>query len=102
MAMTRILVTMLTTGAATAACATMSAGDGEPPVAGAGPCEADQAARLIGERASQPLAVDAINLTFAREFRWIPPNSAVTMDYRPGRLNIEYDEDGIVTDIRCG
>ncbi len=43
-----------------------------------------------------------MELSGAREFRWIPPNSAVTMDYRSTRLNVEYDENTVVTAIRCG
>jgi len=37
-----------------------------------------------------------------RPVRIIPPNSAVTMDHRPDRLNIDIDEDGVITRIWCG
>lgn len=81
--------------------ATMDQG-GEPPLAGGGPCDADAAQQLVGGTADVELAERAMALSGAREFRWIPPNSAVTMDYRPTRLNVEYDEDSVVTAIRCG
>ena len=34
--------------------------------------------------------------------RVIPPNSAVTMDYRPDRINFELDEDDRIAVVRCG
>ncbi|QLC24129.1 hypothetical protein HFP57_03185 [Parasphingopyxis algicola] len=74
----------------------------ELPMVGGGPCDADAAQQLVGEPVSQELAVTAMRLSGARELRWIPPNSAVTMDYRPARLNIEYDEGSTVTAINCG
>ena len=76
--------------------------ESQPPIAGAGHCEAEAARHLTGETASQGLAAEAMQLSGARELRWIPPDSAVTMDYRPARLNIEYGRDMIVSTIRCG
>lgn len=86
------------------ACATApdDAPDAAPPMAGGGPCDADAAQSLVGQPASRELAATAMRLSGARELRWIPPNSAVTMDYRPTRLNIEYDESSVVAAIRCG
>jgi hypothetical protein len=43
-----------------------------------------------------------MRLSGGRELRWIAPNSSVTMDFRPTRLNIEYDETRNVTALRCG
>ncbi|WP_272003749.1 I78 family peptidase inhibitor [Roseovarius sp. ZX-A-9] len=34
--------------------------------------------------------------------RIIPPNSAVTLDHRPDRLNVDVDEGGVITRIWCG
>lgn len=73
-----------------------------PPVAGDGECDSAAAQFLIGEIATQELAVTAMERTGAGELRWIPENSAVTMDYRPTRLNIEYDNNLSITAIRCG
>lgn len=33
--------------------------------------------------------------------RLIGPETAVTADYRPDRLNVEYDEDGVITKVSC-
>lgn len=68
----------------------------------AGPCDADPAQGLVGEIATSALGQRAMQLTGAEELRWIPPDTAVTMDYRPTRLNIEYDGEQRVTAIRCG
>ncbi len=80
-----------------AACATGGAGDGD-----AGSCDADGARGLVGEQVSSELGQRAMQLSDARSLRWIPPDRAVTMDYRPDRLNIEYDRENRVTGIRCG
>lgn len=34
--------------------------------------------------------------------RVIPPNSAVTMDFNPERLNVLTDAKGVILDARCG
>lgn len=64
-------------------------------------CDAEAAQHLIGEQASEELGDEALHWTGARDLRWIAPDSAVTLDYRPDRLNIEYDRDGWVLDIKC-
>jgi hypothetical protein len=78
------------------------AGETAPRPAGEGPCDAALAQGLIGQQISESLGAEAMRLSGARELRWIAPNSAVTMDFRPTRLNIEYDEDRAVAAIRCG
>lgn len=67
-----------------------------------GTCEAAAAQRLIGQTANAALGSDALRLTGASSLRWIPPGTAVTMDFRPDRLNIELDAQNRVTAIRCG
>jgi Peptidase inhibitor I78 family len=59
-------------------------------------CGADQVQDLIG----QP--VDESRDRLAPEARIIPPNSPITQDYRPDRLNVDLDKDGIITRIWCG
>ena len=34
--------------------------------------------------------------------RVIPPDSVVTQDYRPGRVNVDIDAGGLITRIWCG
>lgn len=44
----------------------------------------------------------AVTLPAELNHRVIGPNDAVTMDYNPERLNIYTDEDGVVTEVKCG
>ena len=37
-----------------------------------------------------------------RPMRVLPPGSAMTMDHRIDRLNVDLDEDGVITRIWCG
>ena len=75
---------------------------GEPPLHGAGHCKAEAAVSLVGQPGTAELAAKALKLSGARVVRWIRPGSAVTMDYNPGRLDIDLDENGKVSRFRCG
>jgi hypothetical protein len=59
-------------------------------------CGADQVQDLTGQ------LVDGSRDRFGPDTRIIPPNSAITQDYRPDRLNVDLDEDGLITRIWCG
>jgi len=65
-------------------------------------CTADPAQSLIGQPATAELGAQALSLTGSKTLRWIQPGTAVTMDFRPDRLNIELDEKNAVKAIRCG
>jgi hypothetical protein len=41
-------------------------------------------------------------LVLDQPVRVIPPNSAVTMDYRPERINFDLDAADRITAVRCG
>lgn len=89
--------------AATAACATVPPEDSEPERRmPAGECEADAAQRHIGERATAELGAQLLRETGARVLRWVPPRTAVTMDFRPDRLTVSYDDNYIIERISCG
>ena len=65
-------------------------------------CKAEPAQHLVGRTATTELGAEARRLAGAKSLRWIPKDGAVTMDYRPDRLNIELDERNRITRIRCG
>jgi len=73
-----------------------------PPMAGADPavedtCGMTQHAALIGKPAT-----DAAVPPAGPQVRHLPPGSQVTMDFSPTRLNIDIDDAGVITALRCG
>ena len=84
------------------ACATTPP-DVEPPSGGGeGPCSVQGLTDLIGRPASQALGAEAMQRSGARALRWIRPDQAVTMDYRPDRLNVHLDSADRVEGLDCG
>jgi len=39
--------------------------------------------------------------TGATILRWVPPRTAVTMDFNPSRLTVSYDDDYVITKVSC-
>ena len=76
-------------------CATLSPGE-------SGACSAESLDNLVGREASSALGADALRRSGARQLRWIRPGDAVTMDYRPDRLNVRLDANGRVESFNCG
>ena len=65
-------------------------------------CNAAPAQSMVGREATGELGAEALRLTGAASLRWIPPGAMVTMDYREDRLNIDLDDAGRITGLRCG
>lgn len=75
------------------------AGDG----AGSGHhCVADPAQHFVGQTASSAIGKKIQRATGAAVFQWVPPNTAVTMDYRAERVRVTYDRAMVITAIHCG
>jgi hypothetical protein len=70
--------------------------DGPPAVATADSCGAAALQGLVGT------PVDQADLSAHAPLRVIPPGTAVTMDHRPDRLNVETDAGGVITRVFCG
>lgn len=90
-----------------AGCTTLAAApsgglDASPPPPEGTKCDATEAQQFIGRKASEAIGRSALAMSKARNLRWGGPDTAFTMDYREDRLNILYDAEGIITDIRCG
>ncbi|HUF57098.1 MAG TPA: I78 family peptidase inhibitor [Thermohalobaculum sp.] len=60
-------------------------------------CDAGRYQTLVG----QPRA-SLQGQSLPAPVRLIGPGTAVTMDYAPGRMNIRYDEQGIIVEVYCG
>lgn len=74
------------------------------PARGADPsvCDIRRLKVLVGRPGSAVAASEALRLSGARTIRWVPPGSAVTMDYRPDRLNVVLSGDKKVRRFTCG
>ena len=70
--------------------------------AGGFTCDAKPVAYAKGKKATAELAGKLMKEAGATILRWIPPRSAVTMDYSSSRINIVYDDAYIITDVTCG
>ena len=57
-------------------------------------CNAGSLGDLVGKRASDARADVMQTRSGSRTLRWIAPNTAVTMDLRPDRLNVYVDAKG--------
>ena len=83
------------------ACATSS---GESPirVAPPGECNLQAGQRFEGQKATAELGARLLDATGAQRLRWVPPRTAVTMDFQADRLTVSYDDDMVITKVSCG
>lgn len=79
----------------------------EPPAETAPPpaaavCNADAVQSLVGQTATADVGAQLLGGSGARTLRWVPPRTAVTMDFRPDRLTVAYDDMLKIERISCG
>lgn len=66
-------------------------------------CDADKAhAEVVGQPASEANVERARVASGAESVRVIRPGMMVTMEFVESRLNVDVDDDGIITGLRCG
>ena len=65
-------------------------------------CDAHGLDAYVGQRASAALGATLMDRSGAQTLRWVPPGSAVTMDFSPQRLTVSYDEAMRITRLSCG
>ena len=88
-----------------AACATTVPMDESEPLPSrppAGECDASGVQDMIGRTASAETGTLLLQRTGAATLRWVPPRTAVTMDFRADRLTVSYDDDMVIDRISCG
>lgn len=80
-----------------------------PPVHTGGPyppqhmqCDAERARWAIGREATADVVEEVRAATQSQHVRVIHPGQAVTMDFRPDRVNIHVNERRAITSITCG
>lgn len=65
-------------------------------------CDATALQEMVGQRVDAEMGERLRRGSGAETLRWAPPNSALTMDFRPDRLTVSYDENMAITRISCG
>lgn len=65
-------------------------------------CNADPAQAFVGQKADAASGLAIRQATGADELRWGPPRSAMTMDFRQGRVTVSYDDAMTITRVSCG
>lgn len=65
-------------------------------------CYAKGVQYAVGQKATAKLGGKLKREAGATTFRWIPPRTAVTMEYSASRLNVTYDDNYVIETITCG
>lgn len=65
-------------------------------------CDAQSAAFVIGKKASPELLEQARVKAGAQNARILLPHDVMTLEYRADRLNLNADDNGVVTRVNCG
>jgi hypothetical protein len=84
------------------ACAATGADGPAAPSEQAGNCKGDGLDTFVGRKVTSDLGAELLAKSGARSLRWGGPGMAMTMDYRPDRLTVSYDEQMLLTSARCG
>ncbi|MDD1141546.1 I78 family peptidase inhibitor [Pseudomonas sp. TNT2022 ID233] len=88
-----------------AGCTTTSSESQKDPVAteaGHARCEASAAEFALGKKASPELLEQARKKAGAQNARFLKPNDMITLEYRSDRLNLNTDQNLVVTRVNCG
>lgn len=73
-----------------------------PPAMAEGPCSNDGLDRFTGQKATAEIGAELLKASGAKTLRWGGPGMAMTMDFRPDRLTVSYDDQMLITAARCG
>lgn len=84
-----------------AACTTAPAAPPEMAAPDAAECDREAGQAFVGQKANAETGSQLLAATGARQLRWVPPRTAVTMDFRPDRLTVSYDDDMVITQVSC-
>ena len=74
-----------------------------PPAPGMdGQCDNAALNGFTGQKATAEVGAAILKASGAKVIRWVPPGSAVTMDFRADRLTVSYDAAMVITRASCG
>ena len=83
-------------------CATNGTAGPAIPASATGKCSPDALGSFVGQKATAEVGAHMLSLTGARLLRWVPPRTAVTMDFREDRLTFSYDDNMVIIQASCG
>ena len=66
-----------------------------------GTCQREPGQRFVGQKATGELGRALLAATGAKILRWVPPRTAVTMDFNSSRLTVSYGDDYVITKVSC-
>ena len=67
-----------------------------------GLCDPEPGQLFVGQKADAAAGLAIRQATGSDILRWVPPRSAVTMDFRQERVTVSYDDDMTITQVSCG
>ena len=76
-----------------------AAGGAQPP---SGVCNAEGARWAIGSGVNDDVVNRILRDTSSRDARVLRPGQPATMDYREDRINVDVNDRGAITGLRCG
>jgi hypothetical protein len=99
--MFRSSLCLLALAASLAGCSTTppAAGGPQPP---SGVCNAEGARWAIGSAVNDDVVNRVLRDTGSRDARVLRPGQMATMDFREDRVNVDVNDRGAITGIRCG
>ena len=65
-------------------------------------CNAEPGQLFVGQKADGASGLAIRQATGADMVRWAPPRTAMTMEFREGRVTVGYDDAMIITSVACG
>jgi uncharacterized lipoprotein YmbA len=72
------------------------------PTAPTGVCNAEGARWAIGSAVNDDVVNRVLRDTGSRDARVLRPGQPATMDYREDRVNVDVNDRGAITGLRCG
>lgn len=72
------------------------------PTAPSGVCNAEGARWAIGSAVNDDVVNRVLRDTGSRDARVLRPGQPATMDYREDRVNVDVNDRGAITGLRCG
>jgi hypothetical protein len=64
-------------------------------------CRAEAGQRFVGQHATGETGAAIRAATGAARLRWVPPRTAVTLEFAYDRVTVSYGDDYVITKVSC-